>query len=212
MRMARDYYPQCPEALIVSLVRDGDRAAFEELVRRRQSSVRNLMRRFCGETVLADDLAQQVFLKVWTSIRSLKKADAFGGWLKQVALSIWLQHLRKHDALDVAWSDEGIEPVTHSSPSTKRDLDAALATLAPAVRACVVLSYHEGLSHEEIATAMDLPLGTVKSHIRRGTERLRQLLAAYREQTTEHPDQDKQMTQVTEHQHRENQRDQERES
>ena len=209
MRMARDYYPQCPEALIVSLVRDGDRAAFEELVRRRQSSVRNLMRRFCGEPTLADDLAQQVFLKVWTSVRSLKKADAFGGWLKQVALSIWLQHLRKHDALDEALSDEGTEPVSRSSPGTRMDLDAALATLAPTVRACVVLSYSEGLSHEEIASAMELPLGTVKSHIRRGTERLRQLLAAYREHELQHPDQDNQKNQESEQRNRESQSKQE---
>ena len=79
MRVAREVYPQCPEALLVSLARDGDRDAFEELVRRRQSSVRNLMRRFCGEPSLADDLAQQVFLKLWTSLRSLKNADAFKG-------------------------------------------------------------------------------------------------------------------------------------
>ena len=62
------------------------------------------------------------------------------------------------------------------------DLGGALATLANAVRLCIVLSYHEGMTHPEIAEATKLPLGTVKSHINRGTQRLRQLLSAYRDE------------------------------
>lgn len=61
------------------------------------------------------------------------------------------------------------------------DLDRALAELPGLERLCVVLSYHEGMSHREIAATLDLPLGTVKSHVRRGAQRLRQLLSAYRE-------------------------------
>lgn len=191
MRIAREAYQQCPELLLVNLARDGDREAFEELVRRRQSSLRNLMRRFSGDPSLADDLAQQVFLKLWTSLRTLKKADAFGGWLKQIALSIWLQHLRKNDALRNAEDVEDIAQVTNESPGKGMDLDTALSTLAPIVRSCVVLSYQEGMSHEEISQTMKMPLGTVKSHIRRGTEKLRQLLAVYREQE-EHESKEKQ--------------------
>ena len=67
-------------------------------------------------------------------------------------------------------------------------LDRALAALAPEQRTCIVLSYHEGLSHGEIAEATGTPLGTVKSHIRRGTERLKTLMAAY-EPATEEPNQ-----------------------
>ena len=74
MRKAHDHYPECPEALIVGLARTGDQDAFAELVRRRQSSIRSLMRRCCGDATLADDLAQQVFLKMWLSIRTLKQA------------------------------------------------------------------------------------------------------------------------------------------
>lgn len=59
------------------------------------------------------------------------------------------------------------------------DLDRALATPSSPVRLCIVLSYHEGMTHDEIAELSGLPLGTVKSYIRRGTERLRQRLAAY---------------------------------
>ena len=59
------------------------------------------------------------------------------------------------------------------------DLDRALATLKEPVRLCIVLSYHEGLSHREIADLTDMPLGTVKTHIRNGAERLRAMLEAY---------------------------------
>ena len=90
MRKAQDYYPDCPEAIIVGFARTGDRSAFAELVRRRQSSIRNLMRRCSGDATLADDLSQQVFLQVWLKIHTLKKANAFGAWLKRLAVSIVL--------------------------------------------------------------------------------------------------------------------------
>jgi len=184
---AHDYYPECPEAFLVSLARTGDRLAFEELVLRRQSSIRNLMRRFCNDTTLADDLAQQVFFQVWLKIRTLKEANAFAAWLKRLAVSVWLQHLRKNDALRGAEEFTDLELVQQDSTSVGMDLDSALETLSDTVRLCIVLSYHEGMSHVEIAELMELPLGTVKSHISRGTQRLQQLLSAYRDE----PDQEK---------------------
>lgn len=180
MPQAQDYYPECPEPFLVGLARSGDRGAFEELVRRRQSWLRNLMRRCCGDAALADDLAQQVLLKVWLGIRSLREAQAFGAWMRRLAISIWLQHLRKNDALRGA--DELDEEAfsRQDAPGEGLDLDAALATLPDPARLCVVLSYHEGMSHPEIAELMEIPLGTVKSHISRGTKRLQQVLSAYR--------------------------------
>jgi RNA polymerase sigma-70 factor (ECF subfamily) len=176
---AQDYYPECPEAFLVSLARTGDRGAFAELVRRRQSSIRNLMRRFCGDYTLADDLAQQVFLKVWLNIRKLRKASAFSAWLKRVAVTVWLQYIRKKDALRGAGELVGNEVPQRDSTSVGMDLDRALATLPDPVRLCVVLSYHEGMSHREISELTKLPLGTVKSHIRGGAQRLQQSLSAY---------------------------------
>jgi RNA polymerase sigma-70 factor (ECF subfamily) len=174
--------------MIVSLARSGDRSAFAELVRRRQSSIRNLMRRCCTDATLADDLAQQVFLQVWLKIRTLKQAEAFGAWLKRLAISVWLQHQRKKDALrgaDELAEDEvsGVERAPHDATGVGMDLDRALATLSNTVRLCVVLSYQQGMSHTEIAESMDLPLGTVKSHILRGTKQLQQILSAYRDES-----------------------------
>ncbi len=179
VRNAQDYYPDCPEPFLVSLARAGDRLAFEELVRRRQSGVRNLMRRFCNDPTLADDLAQQVLMKVWLNIGQLKKPSAFNGWLKKLAVNVWLHHLRKNDALRGAGELQGSERPQTESPGIGMDLDRALAKLEPHIRICVVLSYNEGMSHREIAEVTGLPLGTVKTHIRNGAQRLQEILAAY---------------------------------
>lgn len=179
MQKAQDYYPQCPEPFLVSLARTGDRKAFAELVRRRQSLVRNLMRRCCNDYTLADDLTQQVFLKVWLSIRKLKKASAFGAWLKRVAVSVWLQHIRKKDAVGEAGELSGAELPTSDTTGMVLDLDRALVKLSNPMRLCVVLSYNEGMSHREIAELTGIPLGTVKTHIRNGAQKLQQLLSAY---------------------------------
>jgi RNA polymerase sigma-70 factor (ECF subfamily) len=168
--------------LLVNLARDGDRAAFEEIVRRRQGPVRGLMRHLSNDTTLADDLAQQVFLKVWLRLRTLRKVSAFSGWLKRIAVNTWLQHARRNDALDAAHElPETTEAPPGSSTTMGLDLDQALATLSGPMRLCLVLSYHEGMSHGEISDATGMPLGTVKSNIQRGAKRLRAVLAAYQE-------------------------------
>ncbi len=178
-RLASD--PATPEAALVALARKGDRTAFEELVRRRQPWIRNLMRRFSGDAATADDLAQQVFLQAWRSVHHLRHANRFGPWLKRLAVNTWLQHLRKGDPLRGA--DELAEPESprQDAAGVAMDLDRALGALPDRVRLCVVLSYHEGMTHDEISAYTGLPLGTVKSHIRRGSQQLRELLSAYSE-------------------------------
>lgn len=89
MPAAPGHYAEGPEALAVSLASKGDRVAFSELVRRRQSWIRNLMRRCCGDANLADDLSQQAFMQAWRKIRQLKDVDKFGSWLKQMAINEW---------------------------------------------------------------------------------------------------------------------------
>lgn len=183
MPVSPGHYAEGPEALVVSLASKGDRDAFAELVRRRQSWIRTLMRRCCGDVSLADDLSQQVFMQAWRKIRQLKEADKFGSWLKRLAINEWLQHRRKNDALLNAQGEQGITLSSRDSTSLTMDLDRAIGGLPGPVSACIVLSYYERLSHGEIADLTGMQLGTVKSHIRRGSERLRKLLAAYDEAT-----------------------------
>lgn len=171
------------EAMVVALARTGDHVAFGELVKRRQSWLRNFLRRLCRDADLADDLAQQALLKAWRSIGSLKADRAFGAWLRRMAVNVWLDHARRNEPLDAAVADgeaviEASGPIRAASLAERIDLQRALAALTPPVRLCIVLLYSEGLTHAEIAALSGLPLGTVKSHINRGLERLRRLLGA----------------------------------
>lgn len=164
---------------MVSLARSGDREAFADLVRRRQSWIRNLLRRLSGDVTLADDLAQQTFLTAYEKLSQLRRSDRFGSWLKQIAVTTWLQQIRGVDLLMEAGDDIETLPETAGGSHIGIDLDSALATLPSPQRLCVVLAYHEGMPHGEIAEATGMPLGTVKSHVRRGAMRLRERLAAY---------------------------------
>lgn len=165
---------------LVALARSGNDQAFAELVSRHQSKLRNLLRRLSNDPALADDLAQEAFLEAWRSIKNLQSSGAFGFWLKRVAINTWLKHARIKDPLD-AVDDKPDVPaiIERSSMDEEIDLDRALATLSKSERLCIVLSYHQGMSHGSIAQFTGMPLGTVKSHINRGLQQLRKLLRIY---------------------------------
>jgi RNA polymerase sigma-70 factor (ECF subfamily) len=178
-RDPRGRLEDAPEDDVVSLATSGDDDAFGELVRRRQKRVRDLLRRLCGNHALADDLAQKTFVQAWRGIRALRDPGAFGGWLKRVAVNTWLAEARRVSApID---DDEGaFLAAADPAPSPERsaggiDLERALAQLGPAERLCVVLAHGEGMTHVEIAEATRLPLGTVKSHVLRGSDKLRRM-------------------------------------
>ena len=173
------YYAEGPEALVVSLAARGDREAFTELVRRRQAWVRNLMRRLSGNADLADDLSQRVFLQLWRKIRQIRQPDRFAGWLKRVAVNEWIEYQCRNTHARNRSYEDGMHPAEESSAAAAMDLDSALAMLPGPVRTCIVLSYHERMTNAEIAELTGIPLGTVKSHIRRGSRRLREFLSAY---------------------------------
>ncbi len=171
---------QVAEATVVALAMSGDHPAFTELVRRRQAAVRGLLRRLSRDPALADDLAQVTFIKAWRALPQLRSVAAFGGWLRRLAVNTWLEHRRSNPSGLMRLDDGTPEPTAPpASVDAALDLDRALLQLAPDERLCVVLAYHEGMSHGEISEATRMPLGTVKSHVRRGAERLRGLLAGY---------------------------------
>ncbi len=174
-----ELFGKSPEALLVTMARRGDRDAFAELVRRRERWIRGLMMRCCNDHALAEDLAQQAFVQAWQTIGQLRLASRFGPWLKRLAVNTWLQHVRRNDPLRDADDETDAAEAKEDSAGIGMDLDAALATLKEPVRLCIVLSYHEGMTHDEIADFINLPVGTVKSHIRRGTKNLQEQLKEY---------------------------------
>jgi RNA polymerase sigma-70 factor (ECF subfamily) len=124
------------ESVVVALASNGDGEAFDELVRRKQSSVRSLMRRLSSDRTLAEDLAQNVFVEMWQSLPKLESPAAFSTWLRRIALNVWLQHCRKKHLLVL-----DNEAATHTADAwTSRgqdhaiDLAAALGFLSVPVR------------------------------------------------------------------------------
>lgn len=178
-RDPRGRLEDAPEEYVVALAMSGDDGAYGELVRRRQKRVRDMLRRLCGNHALADDLAQTTFVQAWRGIRALRDPGAFGGWLKRVAVNAWLAEARRVPA-PIDDDEDAFLAAADPAPSPERsaggiDLERALARLGPAERLCVVLAHGEGMTHAEIAEATGLPLGTVKSHVLRGRDKLRRI-------------------------------------
>lgn len=165
--------------LVSRVVARQDSAAFGELVRRHQSQVRNFLRKLCRDQDLADDLAQDAFLHAWDKLHTFAGHGSFIGWLLKVAYTTFLQSKRKSSRYDDVLERMGraaeSSGQTHTEDSDELgDLDRFLAILTEEERAVMILSYACGLSHREIGDAAELPIGTVKSIIFRGKEKIRE--------------------------------------
>ena len=161
--------------LAARVVAFDDRHAFAQLVRRHQSAVRSLLRRLCaGDAALADDLAQETFVRVWRGLRSWRGGARLSTWLHRVAVNAWLSHARR--------APPPIPPDPEEAPSgaaaveARRDLERAFAGLREEERVAIALAYARDLTHEEAAEAAGWPLGTLKTHVARGKEKLRRML------------------------------------
>jgi RNA polymerase sigma factor (sigma-70 family) len=166
---------------LATLAATGDRRAFGELVRRHGSGVRGLLRRMGAPGAEADDVAQDAFLAAFEGIAEYRGEGAFAGWVKRIAARQYLRRLQREKrlaALAIEAEEEAMtEPAVQSDAAGRIDLDEALKSLGAPERLCVTMCYGAGLSHGEAAEALNLPLGTVKSHVKRGLEKLRTRLA-----------------------------------
>jgi len=158
----------------------GERRAFGELVRRHGSAVRGLLRRMGASPAEADDVAQDAFLTAFERIADFRGEGTFAAWVKRIAARAYLRRIQKERKL-AAFTSETLEAEPDPAPAgdadAALDLDEALKVLSPAERTCVTMCFGAGLSHAEAAEALNLPLGTVKSHVKRGLEKLRARLA-----------------------------------
>jgi RNA polymerase sigma factor (sigma-70 family) len=153
----------------------GDGAAFGVLVRRHQSMLRGFLRRLArGDHALADDLAQESFLEAWRKLAQFRGDGSFAGWLTRIAWSRFLMAMRSRKLEPL---DENLpETVADSGADARLDLESALARLSLAERACLTLCYALEYSNDEASRILDMPLGTLKSHVLRGREKLRAML------------------------------------
>ena len=169
-------------ALVSRVLLGDDRRAFEQLVRRHQGMVRAQLRRLLhGDAAGADDLAQETFLLAWRKLDQFRGDASFATWIYRIAYSCFLQAHRKRAARA---GDANADEAEHlAAPAQALDLqldfNRALRQLSDAEQAVLLLCVQMGLSHEEAAYVLALPLGTVKTHATRGKAKLRTWLAAW---------------------------------
>lgn len=169
--------PREAEWISRALVHD-DHAAFACLVRQHERAVRHFLRRLCaGDHARADDLAQDCFLKAWRHLRSYQGRGRFVSWLLRIAWQGFVDDRRRHGAnLDELSIDTDELASDEGGPEQAADaavLQRRLAALRPAESGALLLHYHYGQSHAEIAETLELPLGTIKSLILRARAKLR---------------------------------------
>lgn len=159
---------------LVRAARGGSQSAFARLVAAHERTLRGFLRKSgFGD---ADDIAQEAFLAAWSSLGRLRDDEGFRAWLYGIAWRKALDHgrsARRAARRDEAWREEQAADAPRGvDPADRLALEAALADLPPDQRACVTLCLGQGWSHGEAAETLSLPLGTVKSHVNRGRERL----------------------------------------
>ncbi len=163
------------EAALLTLAAAGDRGAFETLVRQRQSPLRGFLRRLTrGDHALADDLAQETFFEAWRKIDQFRGEGTFASWLARIGYRRYLMwaRRRKFEPLDAEADVADARP----APDQRLDLEKAMARLSLPERAALTLCYAQEYTNEEAADILEIPLGTLKSHVARGREKLRKLL------------------------------------
>ncbi len=168
--------------LVARVLVDDDHHAFAELVRNHQSATRGLLRQLTrNDFALADDLAQETFLRAYKHLRSFRGEAKFSTWLYRIAYNCFREEARKRKELvgiDETLLATQIDPQT-SDPALKHDLMHALQLLPLAERSAILLCCQNGLSHDEAARVLEIPLGTVKTNVLRGREKLKKLLAGW---------------------------------
>jgi RNA polymerase sigma-70 factor (ECF subfamily) len=160
------------EAELVAQARRGSAPAYARIVADSQQSVRSFLRRLGAEWADVDDLAQDTFVSAWSGLHRWRPESSLRAWLCGIAYNKWKGHLRGSARRRAREQVEVEEPTV--APTTGASIDAmrALAVLPEEQRAVVALCLAAEFSHAEAAQALGLPLGTVKSHVTRGREKL----------------------------------------
>jgi RNA polymerase sigma-70 factor (ECF subfamily) len=182
---------------VVAIARRRDEAACRELVRRYERPIFSLIYRMVRNRELAEDLAQETFIKALNALESYRPEYKFSSWLFKIANNAAIDHLRKREldtlslegsphadtpqlveatALQIGEKAEtALEAVEHKELGG--EIERAIARLRPEYRTCILLRHVEGRAYEEIADILNLPLGTVKTYIHRARNELRIALA-----------------------------------
>ncbi|MBE5791725.1 MAG: sigma-70 family RNA polymerase sigma factor [Clostridiales bacterium] len=178
---------------LVNLALDGDSRAFEILMEKHEAKMYAVALRMCKNREDAQDCLQDAMLRIYKALPSFKGQSSFSTWAYRITMNTCLDDLRRKKVrqaqsldqmLEIGWSpvDENNSTERHIENSElKRNLSKAIQTLPEEMRAAVVLRDVQGFSYEEIASILSTNVGTVKSRISRGREKLREILSKNQE-------------------------------
>ncbi len=173
---------------LVARVASGDEAACRRLIDRHLARMLSLARRMLGNRADAEEVAQEVFLRVWTHAHRWEPGGAqFGTWLHRVATNLCLDRLRRHgwENIDSVPEPQSEAPNPHEELERQdlaRRVDLALQSLPPRQRAAVTLTHYQGLSNIEAAAILEITVEAVESLLGRARRQLRAALATEREE------------------------------
>jgi RNA polymerase sigma-70 factor, ECF subfamily len=154
----------------------GEPKALAALVRAHQRSVYSLALRMLGTADLAEDLAQEVFMQLNSSLHSIESGKHLVFWLRQVTTRRAIDQLRRRSRIEMTALDEEAQlfsTVDGGDPLFQRHLRLLISELSAQARAVLLLRYQEDLDPVDIARALDMPVNTVKSHLKRSLDTLR---------------------------------------
>ncbi len=171
--------------MLVKVTRDAD--GFTKLVRRHQSGLVAFLQRLAGDDMNIDDIAQTATIRAFQKIDQFRSESSFRTWLFQIAYVEYLQVLRLRKAVDrlkVNVADRNVKAVEIDAGVTL-DLKRGLSLLSVEERSAILLCDANGLSHTEAARAMNAPLGTTKTYLKRAREKMRKVLGSEPEKETD---------------------------
>ena len=171
------------ENALIEQAQHGDRNAFGELVTRYYPGVVRVVYRLCGDTGLAEDMAQEAFLRGWINLTSFHPQSSLRNWLYRIAVNATLDVLRRKTEEPLEEEAAQMYPDLAAGPESaliEKErvalLQQAMHSLPDAARSVLVLREYGGLSYQEIASVLDVPVGTVMSRLNYARNRLRELL------------------------------------
>ena len=160
-------------SLITLVLLKDDHRAFGKLVLKYQSDVRGLLIKLTnGNKALADDLAQDVFVRAYKYLRTFKATASFSTWLYRIAYNVFIDYSNSIKFTEDIADYEYIADI-NGEPYSSIDIENALKILKENEKICILLHYEKGFSHSEIAKIINIPLGSVKTNILRAKEKLK---------------------------------------
>ena len=168
---------QSEEYLISRIILYDDHKAFEQLMKIHQNGLRNMLLKLVDfKQAELDDLTQESFIKIYKNLKSFKGESAFSTWVYQIAYRSFLDSTKKNKRYQTLKDQSASQAYqttnTPAQQDNRMDAERMISCLKPEEKAAIQLSYIQGFSHKDIAQILDCPLGTVKSLIKRGKERI----------------------------------------